>query len=50
VWANEADDDELMDPMLLELQIQIRVGETAGTPMFQSRPRLFEAQTRYGTR
>src|SRR5580658_8588358 len=26
-------DDELMDAVFLELQIQIRVGETTGTPM-----------------
>ena len=31
----EPDDDELMDPMLLELQIQIRVGEAAGAPMLR---------------
>ena len=30
----EADDDQLMDAMLLELQIQVGVGETAGAPMF----------------
>jgi hypothetical protein len=29
----EPDDDELMDAVLLELQIQICVGETTGTPM-----------------
>src|SRR5262249_38296558 len=29
----EPDDDELMDPVFLELQIQIGVGEAAGTPM-----------------
>jgi hypothetical protein len=29
----ETDDDELMDAMLLELQIQISVGEAARTPM-----------------
>src|SRR5262245_13084272 len=29
----ESDDDELMDAVLLELQIQIRVGEATGTPM-----------------
>jgi hypothetical protein len=29
----EPDDDELMDPVCLELQIQIGVGEAAGTPM-----------------
>src|ERR1043166_926147 len=31
--SDEANDDELMDAVLLELQIQIRVGEGAGTPM-----------------
>src|SRR6516225_1126788 len=31
---NESDDDELMDAVLLELQVQIGVGETAGTPVF----------------
>jgi hypothetical protein len=30
---DESDDDELMDAVFLELQIQIRVGETTGTPM-----------------
>jgi hypothetical protein len=30
---DEFDDDELMDAVFLELQIQIRVGETTGTPM-----------------
>src|SRR6476660_2752644 len=30
----KANDDELMDAVLLELQIQIGVGEAAGTPMF----------------
>jgi hypothetical protein len=29
----EPDDDELLDAVLLELQIQIRVGETTGAPM-----------------
>ena len=29
----ESDNDELMDTVLLELQIQICVGETTGTPM-----------------
>jgi hypothetical protein len=29
----QPDDDELMDAALLELQIQICVGEAAGTPM-----------------
>jgi len=29
----EFHDDELMDAVFLELQIQIRVGETTGTPM-----------------
>jgi len=32
----EPDDDELMDAVLLELQIQICVGETTGTPMLLS--------------
>jgi len=32
--CDEAHDDELMDAVLLELQIQVRVGEAAGTPMF----------------
>ena len=31
--CDEPHDDELMDAMFLELQIQIRVGETTGTPM-----------------
>src|SRR5262245_2040081 len=31
--GDESDDDELMDAVLLELQIQIRVGEATGTPM-----------------
>ena len=30
---DESDDDELMNAVLLELQIQIGVGETTGTPM-----------------
>jgi len=29
----ESRDDELMDAMLFELQIEIRVGKAAGTPM-----------------
>jgi len=33
--GDEADDDELMDAVLLELQIQIGVGEAAGTPMLR---------------
>src|SRR5262245_65996944 len=31
--GQEADDDELMNAMLLELHIQIGVGEAAGAPM-----------------
>src|SRR5262249_19816840 len=31
----ESDDDELMDAVLFELQIQICVGETTGTPMLR---------------
>src|SRR5271166_3682575 len=31
----QSDDDELMDAVLLELQIQIRVGEATGTPMLR---------------
>src|SRR5206468_8215578 len=31
----ESHDDELMDAVFLELQIQIRVGETTGTPMLE---------------
>src|SRR5215472_12564757 len=31
----EPDDDELMDPVFLELQVQIGVGEAAGTPMLR---------------
>src|SRR5215470_16190559 len=31
---NESDDDELMDTVLLELQVQIGVGEATGTPVF----------------
>src|SRR5262252_700341 len=31
---NESDDDELMDAMLLELQVQVGVGEATGTPVF----------------
>src|SRR5262249_15310257 len=30
---DEADDDELMDAVLLELQVQVGVGEATGTPM-----------------
>src|SRR5262249_37071133 len=29
---NESDDDELMDAVLLELQVQVGIGEAAGTP------------------
>src|SRR3984893_13569223 len=32
---DESHDNELVNPVLLELQIQIRVGETAGTPMLE---------------
>src|SRR5262249_49198213 len=31
---DESDDDELMDAVLLELQVQVGVGEAAGTPVF----------------
>src|SRR5215831_6499523 len=31
---DESDDDELMDAMLLKLQVQVGVGEAAGTPVF----------------
>src|SRR5262249_1808775 len=31
----EPDDDELVDAVLLELQVQIRVGEAAGAPMLR---------------
>src|SRR5499427_5225791 len=31
---NESDDDELMDAVLLELQVQVGVGEATGTPVF----------------
>src|SRR5215471_17281379 len=31
---DESDDDELMDAMLLELQVQVGVGEATGTPVF----------------
>src|SRR5262245_53680271 len=31
---DQADDDQLMDAVLLELQIQVGTGETAGAPMF----------------
>src|SRR5262249_6228384 len=31
----ESDDDELMDAVLFELQIQICVGESTGTPMLR---------------
>src|SRR6202035_4226697 len=31
---DESRDNDLMDAVFLELQIQIRVGETTGTPMF----------------
>src|SRR5499427_6697582 len=31
---NESDDDELMDAVLLELQVQVSVGEATGTPVF----------------
>src|SRR5262249_23087157 len=30
----KTDDDELMDAVLLELQVQVGVGEAAGTPVF----------------
>src|SRR5262249_26960785 len=32
---DESDDDELVDAVVLELQIQVRVGEAAGTPMLR---------------
>src|SRR5690349_21330699 len=32
--GDESDDDELMDAVLLELQIQVCVGEATRTPMF----------------
>src|SRR5262249_17953876 len=32
--SDESDDDELMDAVLLELQVQVGVGEAAGTPVF----------------
>jgi len=32
----QLDDDHLMDPVLLQQQIQVGVGETAGAPMFLS--------------
>src|SRR5262245_15152284 len=32
---DESDDYKLMDPVLLELQIQIRVGEATGAPMLR---------------
>src|SRR5262249_2308848 len=32
--CNESDDDELMNAVLLELQVQVGVGEAAGTPVF----------------
>jgi len=32
---DQANDNELMDAMLLELQIQIRVGEATGAPVFR---------------
>src|SRR5262249_22619656 len=32
---DEADDNEVMNAVLLELQIQIRVGKAAGTPMLK---------------
>jgi len=32
----QPDDDQLVDAVLLELQIQVGVGETAGAPMFLS--------------
>src|SRR5262252_9169906 len=31
---DESDDDELMDAVLLELQVQVSVGEATGTPVF----------------
>src|SRR5215813_13145153 len=31
---DEPDDDEFMDAVLLQLQVQIGVGEAAGTPVF----------------
>src|SRR5262249_61936846 len=33
--CDEPDDDELMNAVVLELKIQIRVGEAAGTPMLR---------------
>src|SRR5262249_4684636 len=32
---DESDDDELVDAVLLELQIQVRVGEAAGAPVLR---------------
>src|SRR5262249_41558399 len=32
--GDESDDDELMDAVLLELQVQVGVGEATGTPVF----------------
>src|SRR5215831_759157 len=31
---DKSDDDELMDAVLLELQVQVGVGEATGTPVF----------------
>src|SRR5262249_32770187 len=31
---DESDDDELMDAVLLELQVQVGIGEATGTPVF----------------
>jgi hypothetical protein len=33
--CDEPDDDELMDAVVLELQIQISVGEATGTPVLR---------------
>ena len=32
---DQSDDDELMDAVLLELQIQVGIGEAAGAPVFR---------------
>src|SRR5262249_7975051 len=32
---DQSDDDELMDAVVVELQIQIRIGEAAGTPVLR---------------
>src|SRR5262249_44270039 len=49
--CDESDDDELMDAVLLELQVQVGVGEATGTPVFLcDRSHPAPARIRHGTR